>query len=186
MKFHENLLIICLSDMGISYDEEMCKPDSYQLIKFKLNLNSEPHLQNLQNTKKLAVTPEFSSTVTIHSMIRIHPSIHPFIHGSTALCCALAAFQFLNPIQSVGLLGRGSARRRASTYRTTQTRNKRTQTSMPLMGFESTTTMFWRAKTVHALDRAATMIDTIRNRIVEVCHFRNDIIKLADSNLLQS
>jgi hypothetical protein len=41
------------------------------------------------------------------------------------------------------------------THRTTQTQNKRTQTSMPWVGFEHTIPAFERAKTVHALDRAA-------------------------------
>jgi hypothetical protein len=41
------------------------------------------------------------------------------------------------------------------THRTTHTQNKRIQTSMPLVGFELTTPVFERAKTVHALDRAA-------------------------------
>jgi hypothetical protein len=40
----------------------------------------------------------------------------------------------------------------------TQTQNKRTQTSMPRVGFEPTTPVFERAKTVHALDRAITVI----------------------------
>jgi hypothetical protein len=44
-----------------------------------------------------------------------------------------------------------------STHRTAQTQNKRTQTSMPLVGFEPTTPVFERAKTVDALDRAATI-----------------------------
>jgi hypothetical protein len=43
-------------------------------------------------------------------------------------------------------------------YRTTQTQNKRTQTSMPRVEFEPTIPVFERAKTVHALDRAATVI----------------------------
>jgi hypothetical protein len=38
--------------------------------------------------------------------------------------------------------------------------NKRTQTSMPRVGFEPSTQVFERAKTVHVLDRAATVIDT--------------------------
>jgi hypothetical protein len=41
-------------------------------------------------------------------------------------------------------------------HRTAQTQNKRTQTSMPQVGFEPTIPVFERAKTVHALDRAAT------------------------------
>jgi hypothetical protein len=44
------------------------------------------------------------------------------------------------------------------THRTTQTKNKRTQTSMHGVGLEPTTPVFERAKMVHALDRAATVI----------------------------
>jgi hypothetical protein len=44
-------------------------------------------------------------------------------------------------------------------HRTAQTQNKRTQTSMSLVGFEPTIPLFERAKTVHALGRAATVID---------------------------
>jgi hypothetical protein len=47
----------------------------------------------------------------------------------------------------------GSASSMAATY----TRNKRTQTSMLRVGFEPTIPVFGRAKTVHALDGAATM-----------------------------
>jgi FAD synthase len=43
-------------------------------------------------------------------------------------------------------------------YRTTQTQNKRIQTSMPRVGFEPTIPAFERAKAVHALDRVATVI----------------------------
>jgi hypothetical protein len=42
------------------------------------------------------------------------------------------------------------------THRTTQ--NKRTQTSMPRVGFEPTTPVFEQVKTVHAADRAATLM----------------------------
>jgi hypothetical protein len=52
----------------------------------------------------------------------------------------------------------GSGRRKVANYRTTQTQNKRTQTSMPRVGFEPTIPVFERAKTVHALDRAVTPI----------------------------
>jgi hypothetical protein len=43
------------------------------------------------------------------------------------------------------------------THRTTQTQNKRTQTSMPRVGVEPTVPVMERAKTVHASDRAATV-----------------------------
>jgi hypothetical protein len=45
-----------------------------------------------------------------------------------------------------------------SAYRTTQTRNKRTQIAMPQVGFEPTIPVFGRAKTIHALDLAATVV----------------------------
>jgi hypothetical protein len=51
--------------------------------------------------------------------------------------------------------------RRLHTQRTAQTQNKRTQTSMPRMGFEPTIPVLKRKKTVHALDRAATLIGTV-------------------------
>jgi hypothetical protein len=70
-------------------------------------------------------------------------------------------FCFLIYTRSAGLLGRGmgSARRKASTYthKATQTQNEPTQTSMHRVGFESTIPVFKWAKTVHALDRAATV-----------------------------
>jgi hypothetical protein len=47
------------------------------------------------------------------------------------------------------------------THRTAQTQNKRTQIFVPRVEFKSTITVFERAKTVHALDRAATVIDTL-------------------------
>jgi hypothetical protein len=43
-------------------------------------------------------------------------------------------------------------------HRTAQTQNKRTQTSMPQVGFEPMIPVFDRAKIVHVLDRAATVI----------------------------
>jgi hypothetical protein len=42
--------------------------------------------------------------------------------------------------------------------RTTRTQNKRTQTSMPPLGFEPTIPVFGRTKAVQGLDRAATAI----------------------------
>jgi hypothetical protein len=49
-------------------------------------------------------------------------------------------------------------RKSLPTHRTTQTQNKRTKTSMSGVGFEPTIPVFERAKTVHALHRAATVI----------------------------
>jgi hypothetical protein len=44
------------------------------------------------------------------------------------------------------------------THRTTQTQNKRTQTSMSRVGFEPTIPAYERAKMIHALDCVATVI----------------------------
>jgi hypothetical protein len=55
-------------------------------------------------------------------------------------------------------MGDQSVTRLLPAHRTAQTQNKRTQTSMPRLRFEPTTPVFERAKTVHALDRAATVM----------------------------
>jgi FAD synthase len=52
----------------------------------------------------------------------------------------------------------GSVRRKAATYAQKTNQNKRTQTSMPRVGLEPTIPDFERSETVHALDRAATVI----------------------------
>jgi hypothetical protein len=43
-------------------------------------------------------------------------------------------------------------------HKTTQTQNKRTQKTIPPVGFETTISELERAKAVHALDCAATVI----------------------------
>jgi hypothetical protein len=54
-------------------------------------------------------------------------------------------------------LNGGSARRKAATY----THNTNTDTFMPLVGFEPTTTLLEREKIYRALDRAATVIGIV-------------------------
>jgi hypothetical protein len=58
-------------------------------------------------------------------------------------------------------------------HRTTQTQNKRTQTSIPWVVFEATTPVFERAKIVHALDGAATVIGK------NLCNCSVDIDKIS-------
>jgi hypothetical protein len=72
----------------------------------------------------------------------------------------LAFFHFLNlRSPSVGLLGRGISPSQGRYLHTEKHRqNKSTQTSMPRVGFEPTIPVFERAKTVHASDRAATVM----------------------------
>jgi hypothetical protein len=48
--------------------------------------------------------------------------------------------------------------------------NKRTETSMPRVGFEPTTLVFERAKTVDALDRAATVTAPFYLYRIQICN----------------
>jgi hypothetical protein len=57
----------------------------------------------------------------------------------------------------------GPVSRKAATY----THDKRTQTSMPRVGFEPTIPSFERAETVHALDRAASVIKIYRPKKIK-------------------
>jgi hypothetical protein len=65
-------------------------------------------------------------------------------------------FQFLNlyTVDRTPSTGDQPAARPLPTHRTTQTQNKRTQTFMLRGGFEPTTPVLERAKTVHALESA--------------------------------
>jgi hypothetical protein len=70
-----------------------------------------------------------------------------------------AAFSvFIIYTQSVGLLVRGISPSQGRLHTTAETQNKRAQTSMPRLGFKPRIPVFEWAKTVHALDRAATVI----------------------------
>jgi hypothetical protein len=75
-------------------------------------------------------------------------------------------FSFLIYTQAVGLLGWGIRPSQGLYLHTEQhkDRKKRTQTSMPRVELEPTTPVFERAKTVHALDWAATVIGVISYR----------------------
>jgi hypothetical protein len=72
-----------------------------------------------------------------------------------SFCWTLAAFQLLNPIYiRQDSLDGGSTSRKAATY----TQNKRTKTSMHQVEFEPRIRVFEQAKTVQAIDHAATLI----------------------------
>jgi hypothetical protein len=104
-----------------------------------------------------------------------------FIHSSMALQPFVGPWpllQYCNLFYTVGRTPWMEAQpvaRPLPTHRTTQTENKRAQTSMPRVGFEPTTPAFKRAKTVHALDRAATVIGEY---CIHVCYVwqENEII----------
>jgi hypothetical protein len=71
--------------------------------------------------------------------------------------------------------------RRLSTHRATHTQKKSTHTSMPSVGFELTIPAFQRAKKVHALDRAGTVIG--KNKYIEK---RNVIACMTRTNITSS
>jgi hypothetical protein len=76
-------------------------------------------------------------------------------YGSTALVGFGRFFSFLIYTQSVGLLGRGISQSQGHYLHAEYTH---IETSMTWAGFEPTIPVFELAKTVHALDRAATVI----------------------------
>jgi hypothetical protein len=67
-------------------------------------------------------------------------------------------FLFLYTVGRTPWTGDQPVARPLPTHRAAQTQNKRTQTSTSGVGFEPMIPVFERAKTVHALDRAATVI----------------------------
>jgi hypothetical protein len=69
-------------------------------------------------------------------------------------------FQFINPytIGRTPWAGDQAVAGPLPTHRATETQNKRTQTSMPRVGFEPTIPVLEQTKTVQALDCAAKVI----------------------------
>jgi hypothetical protein len=87
--------------------------------------------------------------------------IHFFsFYGSAALWTFDLFFSFLilYTLGRTPWTGDQPVSRPLLTHRTTEIQNKRTQTTMHQVGYEPTIPVFERAKAVHALDRAATVI----------------------------
>jgi hypothetical protein len=120
-------------------------------------------------------------TVLIHGQGYIHISTY----GSTALVDLGRFFlQFIN-LYTVGRTpwtGVQAVARPLPTHRTTQTQNKRTQTSMPRVEFEPTAPVFEQAKTVYALNCAATMVGCIH---IHVCGTKNRV-RIFSKQMLQT
>lgn len=101
------------------------------------------HCLNLPNSFNCKEVPTIMKSLIKRARCKfvpfsLHPFIHSFISGSTAHCLALAVFQFLGPIQSVGLLGMGISPTQGLYLNAAQHKqNKRTCTFMPLVRFES-------------------------------------------------
>jgi hypothetical protein len=79
-----------------------------------------------------------------------------YTYGSTVPVDLGRFFSFLIYTQTVGLLGRGSARRKAATYTQNNTNSEKTPIDIHALSGIRT---FERVKTVNALDRAANLMD---------------------------
>jgi hypothetical protein len=90
--------------------------------------------------------------------LSIYLSVYLWLYSSLLGLGRFFSFSVLYTVGRIPRTGDQPVAMLIPTRRTTQTQNKRTQTSMPRVGFESTNPLFERAKTVHALDRAATLI----------------------------
>jgi hypothetical protein len=100
-----------------------------------------------------------SSHILSNSLFINQPTIYLSTYGSTVLVNLSRFFSFLIYTRLVGLLGRGiSPFQRRYQHTEQHKQNKRTQISMPRLRFEPTILVFERVKTVHALDRMATVI----------------------------
>jgi hypothetical protein len=89
----------------------------------------------------------------------------------------LPPFQFLDLLGSrYDPLDGGSTCRKAATC-TQNFTNKRTQTPKTQVGFEFTISVFERAKTVHALDHAATVIGCYRDSFTLLLENTGDTLK---------
>jgi hypothetical protein len=97
----------------------------------------------------------FVRYVTVPSSISLPPSLYSPLDLSSF-------FSFLIPhIESrASLMGDQPVTRPLPKHRTTQTQNKHTLTSISRVGFEPTSPVFERAKTVHTLDSTAAEIDS--------------------------
>jgi hypothetical protein len=85
--------------------------------------------------------------------------MHFFFNGSSSPFKGQASYSVRNHFsQTVGLLGQVISPSQGRYLNTGQHKqNKRTQTSMPRVGFEPTIPASERVKTIHALDRATTV-----------------------------
>jgi hypothetical protein len=99
------------------------------------------------------------------------------IFGSTAPMDLGHFLTFLVYTQSVGVLGRGISPSQGRYLHTEQHEHRiNAHLSMPRVGFEPTIPEFERAKAVHALDRAATVIGSLplfeqkyKNKLPRLC-----------------
>jgi hypothetical protein len=84
--------------------------------------------------------------------------VHQWLYSPLLDLGRLFIFFIFYSVGGAPWTGDQTVARSLPTHRTAQTENKRTQTSMPEVGFEPTVSVFERANTVHTLERATTVI----------------------------
>jgi hypothetical protein len=96
-----------------------------------------------------------SQIVTCGGPYKTYPSValQPFVEP-----WPLFNFFIFYTVDRTPWMGNQPIARPLPAHRTAQTQIKHTQVSMPQVGFEPTILVFDRPKTVHALDRTATLI----------------------------
>jgi hypothetical protein len=124
---------------------------------------SEPDMTEVFIQATRGITKCYSTKwpIYIYIYLSLYLSIYLYIYGSTLLLLEFGHFFKLLILYTVGRTpckGDQPVARPLPTHRKTQTQNKCIQTSIPWVGFENTIPAFERAKTVHTLDRAATVI----------------------------
>jgi hypothetical protein len=102
-------------------------------------------------------------------------SIYLWLYSSLLGLGRLYSFLILHTVGRTPWTGDQPVARPLSIHSTTQTRNKCTQTSMPWVGFEPRTQLFERAKTLHALGRAATVNGTRITGVIYIKWRCNDL-----------
>jgi hypothetical protein len=96
--------------------------------------------------------------------LSIYLSICLSIYGSTDLLLdhgLLFSFLILYTVDRTPWTWDQPVARPLPTHKTTQTQNRRTQTSMPWVGIEPTIPVFEQTKTVHTLDHPVTVIGRV-------------------------
>jgi hypothetical protein len=95
----------------------------------------------------------------VQSNIKTFHSIIQWLYSSLLGLGRFFSFIILYAVDRTPWTGDQPVARLVPTRRTAQTQNKRIQTSMPQVVFETTTPAIERDKTVNAIDCAATVMD---------------------------
>jgi hypothetical protein len=90
--------------------------------------------------------------------VYMYVCMHVWLYSTLLDLGRFFSFLILCTVGRTPWTGNQPVARPLPTHRITQKRNKRTQVSMPWMGYEPTIPEFERGNTVHALDCAATLI----------------------------